>query len=128
MNRSNPLLPPRAEVEALPDGTVPCHRGVFATRSHDMIQRWAARRDAEPATGEESRSGPGTVDIKDGHAAIRFNFPGASPFRPIAWSEWFEHFDRYNLTFVFEEIDSEPLSSRFRIVRSPEVLAPELDA
>ncbi len=34
---------------------------------------------------------------------MRFNFPGVAPFRPITWDEWFENFDRNNLTFVYEE-------------------------
>ena len=34
---------------------------------------------------------------------MRFNFPGFARFRPIAWHEWFENFDRHSLLFVFEE-------------------------
>jgi hypothetical protein len=75
----------------------------LATRDHEVICRWAARHHAEPATGEATGSGPATVHLNDGGAGIRFNFPGAARFRPITWDEWFENFDRYGLTFVYEE-------------------------
>jgi hypothetical protein len=75
----------------------------IATRDHDAIYRWAARHHAEPATGEATASGPATVHLNDDGAGIRFNFPGAGRFRPITWEEWFEHFERCQLTFVYEE-------------------------
>jgi Protein of unknown function (DUF2934) len=75
----------------------------IATRDHEVICRWAARHQAEPATGEATESGPATVHLHDEGAGIRFNFPGAGRFRPITWDEWFENFDRYRLTFVYEE-------------------------
>ncbi|MEN3338465.1 MAG: hypothetical protein V7647_2141 [Acidobacteriota bacterium] len=75
----------------------------LATKDHEIIQRWAERHRAEPATGEATPSGPATLHVTDGGAGIRFNFPGFARFRPIAWAEWFENFDRYELTFVFEE-------------------------
>ena len=73
------------------------------TRDHDVIRQWAERRKAEPATGEATASGPATIDVKDGGAGIRFNFPGAQRFRPISWDEWFDNFDRHDLLFVHEE-------------------------
>lgn len=75
----------------------------IATRDHEEIRRWSARHQAEPATGEATRSGPATVHVHDGGAGIRLNFPGAGRFRPITWDEWFENFDRHDLTFVYEE-------------------------
>jgi hypothetical protein len=75
----------------------------IATRDHEEIRRWGARHRAEPATGEATRSGAGTVDVRDGGAGIRLNFPGIGRFRPITWDEWFEHFDRHHLMFVYEE-------------------------
>lgn len=75
----------------------------LATKDHDLICRWAKRHDAQPATGEATASGPATVKMNDGGAGIRFNFPGFARFRPITWDEWFENFDRHQLTFVFEE-------------------------
>jgi hypothetical protein len=90
---------PTAEVQSSP----PQGQSV-ATRDHDIILAWAARHGAEPATGESTTSGPATaVNVNDGGVGIRFNFPGYGRFRPIAWEEWFEHFDRNSLVFVYEE-------------------------
>jgi hypothetical protein len=75
----------------------------LATKDHGIIQQWAARHNAEPATGEATPSGPATLTVTDGGAGIRFNFPGIARFRPISWTEWFDNFDRHELTFVFEE-------------------------
>jgi hypothetical protein len=89
-----------------------------ATRDRALIKRWAARRSAEPATGEPTRSGAGTVDIQDGDAGIRFNFPGVAPYRPISWDEWFENFDRHDLMFVYErDMPGAPLGHRWRFIR-----------
>jgi len=73
------------------------------TRDHETIRGWAARHSAVPATGEATKSGPATVNVNDGGAGVRFNFPGAGYFRPIAWDEWFANFDAHQLAFVFEE-------------------------
>jgi hypothetical protein len=90
---------------------------VAATRDHDLIRRWAAKHDAEPATGEHTPSGEGTVDINDGGAGIRFNFPAVSRFRPIAWDEWFDNFDTHRLVFVFErDTNGRRASYRYRLV------------
>jgi hypothetical protein len=75
----------------------------IATRDHEEIRRWGVRHRAEPATGEVTRSGPASVDVRDGGAGIRLNFPAAGRFRPITWDEWFENFDRHHLMFVYEE-------------------------
>jgi hypothetical protein len=75
----------------------------IATQDHEVIRRWAARRSAEPATGGATASGPATIDVNDGGAGIRFNFPGVQRFRPITWDEWFENFDGHDLCFVYEE-------------------------
>jgi hypothetical protein len=75
----------------------------LATRDKDLIRLWAARHRAEPATGEATPSGPATIDVNDGGAGIRFNFPAAARFRPISWDEWFDNFDRNRLVFVYEE-------------------------
>lgn len=73
------------------------------TTDHERIRRWAASHSAEPATGEATVSGPQTVTVNDGGAGVRFNFPGAARFRPITWDEWFEHFERHQLAFAFDE-------------------------
>ncbi len=49
---------------------------VVATRDHALIRQWAARRHAEPATGEATESGPSTMTVNDDGTGIRFNFPG----------------------------------------------------
>jgi hypothetical protein len=85
-----------------PRGPAQDGHNAIATRDHDQIRQWAARHCAEPATGEATASGPATIDVRDGGAGVRFNFPGFGRFRPITWDEWFEHFDRHGLTFVYE--------------------------
>jgi len=82
------------------------------TKDHDLIRRWAAKHDAEPATGEGTASGPAVIDVQDGGAGIRFNFPGFARFRPITWKEWFDHFDRHDLRFMYEETDTSQVSER----------------
>jgi hypothetical protein len=83
-----------------------------ATRDRDEIRRWAAEHGAEPATGEATTSGPSIIDVNDGGAGIRFNFPGFARFRPIGWEEWFENFFQHDLVFVFEEIDTAIVAQR----------------
>ena len=106
MKHHNPIPPdgtvliPTSDVTTLTDE--PGDRSV-ATRDHSVIRNWAARHKAEPATGEATATGPATIQVNDGGAGVRFNFPGVARFRPISWEEWFENFDRYHLVFVFEE-------------------------
>ena len=78
------------------------------------------KRQAAPATGEATASGPATVDVKDGGAGVRFNFPGTGAYRPIEWDEWFENFDRHDCAFVFDNDGSTQMSSRYRIVKASE--------
>ncbi len=93
---------------------------VIFTRDHDLIREWAKKRQAAPATGEATPSGPATVDVKDGGAGVRFNFPGTGAYRPIEWDEWFENFDRHECAFVFDNDGATPMSSRYRIVKASE--------
>ena len=81
----------------------PSDARALITTNHEVIRRWASRHSAEPATGEATVSGPGTVTVNDGGTGIRFNFPAAARFRPITWDEWFEHFERHHLAFAFDE-------------------------
>lgn len=91
----------------------------LVTRDRDVIQRWAAKRGAEPATGEATASGPATVRVDDGGAGVRFNFPGAGRLRPISWDEWFENFEKNDLRFVYEEKTAEGRqSSRYRVIKA----------
>jgi hypothetical protein len=85
---------------------------LHVTRAHSEIQRWAATHNAEPATAEATPSGPAILDVNDGGAGIRFNFPGFARLRPISWDEWFENFDRYDLLFVYEAEDREQVATR----------------
>lgn len=90
---------------------------VMATQEHELIRKWAARRGAEPATGEPTPSGAGTIDVQDGGAGIRFNFPGVGRFRPITWDEWFQNFVQHDLMFVYEgDMAGHPPSTRYRLV------------
>jgi hypothetical protein len=84
---------------------------LFVTREHQEIQRWAAAHYAEPATGEATGSGPALMDVNDGGAGIRFNFPGFARFRPISWDEWFDNFERHDLLFVYEAEDRQQVAS-----------------
>ena len=78
------LLPkdePVRQVDASDAGNQP-PGAVLAADNRELIREWAAKRDAQPATGEATPSGPATVDVRDGDAGIRFNFPAAAVFRP----------------------------------------------
>ena len=93
---------------------------VVFTRDHAVIKQWADARQAEPATGQASRSGPATFNVNDGGAGIRFNFPGAGAFRSITWDEWFTNFDDHDYAFVYDDDGRQPPSGRYRIVKASE--------
>ena len=120
MTNDGPLLPsPRHIPSVRADTQVDPSVDVVSTQDHEVIREWATKRQAHPATGEATTSGPATVDVRDGGAGIRFNFPGSGVFRPISWEEWFEHFDRHELTFVFDnDAPDESPSSRYRLVKT----------
>ncbi len=121
METKGPLLPQQGRVPTVTADSQVQSTGsrTLATRDHEVIRRWAARRQAEPATGEETASGPATVDVNDGGAGVRFNFPGASLFRRISWDEWFGNFDQHHLTFVYEEESPDgTVSTRYRLVKA----------
>jgi hypothetical protein len=113
-----PLLPERREIPTVTRESAPAaDAGVVSTRDHEIIRQWANRVSAEPATGEQTRSGPATtLKVEDGGTGLRFNFPGVSPFRPISWAEWFDHFNSHDLTFVYDSPQADSLSARYRIV------------
>ena len=89
-----------------PDDTLQETATVVATRDHELIRAWARQHSAVPATGERTSTGPATVDVNDGGARVRFNFPAAAAFRPITWEEWFTLFTRDDLVFVYEPEDA----------------------
>lgn len=120
MTFKNQLLPEQPHIQQVTSPVTPL-RGttqVVFTRDHDTVRRWAEERRAEPATGEATSSGPATVNVTDGGAGIRFNFPGVSAFRPITWEEWFANFDQHECAFVFDGESSTPPSHRYRIVKA----------
>jgi hypothetical protein len=117
--QSSPDQPPPRSVKAFENPIRGSSQVVF-TRDHDVIQRWAAQRQAEPATGEATSTGPATYKVNDGGAGIRFNFPGAGLFRPISWNEWLTNFDVHQCAFVYESDDLRPPSNRYRIVKAAE--------
>lgn len=119
MTADEPLLPPQKRVPTVSSATLgrDTLTGTVATRDHELIKAWAGQHDAEPATGEATRSGPATLDVHDGGAGVRFNFPGVGRYRPISWDEWFENFDRYDLLFVYEE-PMATADASYRIVRA----------
>jgi hypothetical protein len=114
------LLPDRSRVQSVESVDSPLRSStqVVFTRDHALIRHWAEARQAEPATGEATSSGPATVNVKDGGAGIRFNFPGVSAFRPISWEEWLANFERHECAFVYDNEATKPLSSRYRIVKA----------
>lgn len=87
----------------------------LATKSHEVIRRWAEARGATPATvpGTEHDTRPGV---------LRFDFPGygGQGLRHISWDEWFRTFDERNLTFVFQEHTRDGRMSNFFLLESPE--------
>jgi hypothetical protein len=120
------LVPPPAHIVLLTADNESRHPeiAVAATRDHDLIRRWADRRHAVPATGEKTDSGQASVRVTDGDAGIRFNFPGAGRFRPIAWDEWFANFETHELIFVFErDRAGHAPGSRYRFVKLASVQA-----
>ena len=119
MKANGPLLPRPKRVPELPsDDANAASAPVVSTRDHAMIRQWAEKRRAEPATGEETVSGPASINVNDQGAGVRFNFPGMSKFRPISWDEWFENFDAHGCIFVCDnEARDGAVSNRYQIVK-----------
>ena len=116
---SRPLVPEDHPIAFVDAGDEDRHSevAVVATRDPQLIRQWAERRQAQPATGEATESGPATLSVNDGGSGIRFNFPGLGRFRPIEWDEWFRNFEQYSLVFVYErDQPGQAPSNRFRLV------------
>jgi hypothetical protein len=123
MEDKGSLTPPWSRVPLVRGGEEPAPDArTLATRDHGVVRRWAELRQARPATGEATASGPATSpSVNDGGAGIRFNFPGVGPFRDITWEEWFAHFDRQELTFVYEQMTPDgTVSHRYLLVKTRE--------
>jgi hypothetical protein len=87
----------------------------LVTTDHEVIRRWAAARNAVPATVE------GTDH--DGHLGVlRLNFPGYSGDRltEVGWDDWFEAFDKRRLNFIFQERQSGGKRSNFFQLENPD--------
>jgi hypothetical protein len=121
MKPEGQLLPDQGHIPSVQSDVplAPSPQVVF-TQDHEVIRRWAEKRQATPATGEASPSGPATVDVKDGGAGVRFNFPGTGMYRPITWEEWFGNFDTHECAFVYDNDTAAPGSNRYRIVKAAE--------
>ena len=122
--KEDPLLQKPVHAPAVTSESQVAERrvGPVSTRDPELIKRWARHHQAEPATGEATASGRSKVNVQDGGAGIRFNFPGLGRYRPISWAEWFDNFDRHQLTFVYDEEgdDARAPSPRYRIVKTEE--------
>ena len=121
MADKEPLLPTPRRIPSVTRESAPEPGAtVLSTRDHEIIREWARVVCAEPATGEETPSGAATpMKIVDGGSGLRFNFPGMSPFRAISWTEWFDHFNSHDLTFVYDNAqEGQPPSARYRLVRT----------
>jgi hypothetical protein len=121
---NDPLLPERRDIPVVTRENMPSRDAtVLSTRDHEVIREWAIRVGAEPATGEATASGAATtMKVQDLGTGLRFNFPGVGRFREISWTEWFDHFNSHDLTFVFDNPrPHEPPSARYRIVPTSEM-------
>ena len=80
----------------------------LTTNDHDTIRRWAEERDAKPATV------PGT-EHGDHLGVLRFDFPGygGDKLRHVSWEDWFDTFDKRNLTLVYQETKKDGSQSNF---------------
>lgn len=86
----------------------------LATRSHEVIQRWAEERGAKPATVPDT--GP-----EDSIGVLRFNFPGygGQSLQEISWDEWFQPFDERQLVFLYQERKADGNQSNFFRLDNP---------
>jgi hypothetical protein len=87
----------------------------LATRSHDVIQRWAEERGGRPATV------PGTEhDGRPGVLRIIFSDEGNDRLQEISWDDWFRTFDERQLVFLFQESKRDGQQSNFFRLDNPE--------
>jgi hypothetical protein len=84
----------------------------LVTKSHEVIQRWAEKRGATPATATRRGGDPAT---------LRFDFPGygGGDLEKITWDEWFHVFDDRNLNFIYQEHKADGSESNFFQLESP---------
>ncbi len=87
----------------------------LATRSHEVILRWAEERGGRPATV------PGTEhDGRPGVLRITFADEGNSRLEEISWDDWFRSFDERELVFLYQYRKSDGSQSNFFRLDNPE--------
>jgi hypothetical protein len=79
----------------------------LVTRDHDVIRKWAEKRNAQPASSVRSEG--------HGIGVLRLNFHERSgrPITHIEWSDWFRTFDERALCFVYQEKNIDGTRSDF---------------
>jgi len=87
----------------------------LATRSHEVIQRWAEERGGRPATvpGTEHGGRPGVLRIV-------FANEGNDRLQEISWDDWFRTFDERQLVFLFQETTRDGHPSNFSRLDNPD--------
>lgn len=75
------------------------------TRDHDVIRSWAEERGGRPAVIR-------TAGREGGVLRIDFGEP-EEDLEPIEWDEFFEIFDRSDITFLHQDRTSDGKESRF---------------
>jgi hypothetical protein len=88
----------------------------LATRSRDVVEDWARRRDGHPAAATRGDDGRPRV--------LRFDFEGGpdkggSDLERISFDEWWQTFEERDLVFVYQERLSDGSQSNFFILDSP---------
>jgi len=85
----------------------------LATRSLEVIRRWAEDRKATPATT------PG--GDAEHPRVLRFDFPGFdNKLLPVSWEAWGGTFEQRKLVFIFQEKTRDGRQSNFFILDSPD--------
>src|SRR5690606_38107325 len=105
----------RAKWLSSPDEHEDYEGQTLATRSHEVIRRWAEEREAQPATV----AGTGPADRL---GVLRFNFPGygGGKLQGVSWDDWFRTFDERNLVLLFQEHLKSGDDSNFFQLDNPE--------
>lgn len=84
--------------------------GSKTTKDHEVIKQWAEARDAKPSVVKS------THDTNEGAGILRFNFPGysgADSLEEISWEEFFDTFDKKELTFLYQDEKTDGEQSTF---------------
>jgi ferritin-like metal-binding protein YciE len=83
-----------------------------STQDLEEIREWAEARGGKPATVKSTR-GRGK---NAGAGILRIDFPGYSggdSLEEISWDEWYEKFQKENLTFIYQDRTKDGRESRF---------------